>query len=266
MRLDGMIGMFRALVLLLSLLLPPSAVAAAEAKAPAAGSLWTEPVTGIVFVWVPGGQFAMGCDSAEGPCMEGSPPPQTRAVPGFWMSRTEVSRAQWAKLIATDPSVAAKPGDYPVDQVHWQDAQAFLEGLNKTGHGHFRLPSEAEWEYACRGGKAGESYCGGNAPDDLAWYMKNSKRSSQPVGTKAANGFGLLDMSGNLWEWTEDCWSETLPAGDGARPYHDQSCESRVLKGGSWGAYPAQLRVTARRADADVKCPYIGLRLVRDPG
>jgi len=232
---------------------------------PQAGAVWTDPATDIPFVWVPGGSYEMGCRSTEGPCPEGVAAPQTRRIGGFWMSRTEITRAQWARLMSSDPSVAKKADDYPVDQVHWEDAQDFLSRLNKTGHGVFRLPSEAEWEYACRGGKAGESYCGGNDPDDLSWNIHNSKRSSQPVGLKRANGFGLYDMSGNLWEWTQDCWSESLPPGSDAKAYQDKECASRVLRGGSWGAYPAQLRASARRNDSDVKCPYIGLRLVRDP-
>jgi len=256
----GDAGMIRLLAVLLAFW--AGTTIAAE---PQSGTDWTDPATGIAFVWLAGGTYEMGCRSSEGACSPGDSPLQTRRIAGFWMSRTEVTREQWGRLMQIDPSVKKQPSDYPVDQVHWEEAQDFLSRLNKTGHGKFRLPTEAEWEYACRGGKAGESYCGGNDLEALAWYIRNSKRSAQPVGQKRPNGFGLYDMSGNLWEWTQDCWSESLPQGVDGKAYEDKECASRVLRGGSWGAYPAQLRASSRRSDTDVKCPYIGLRLVRSP-
>lgn len=249
--------------LLLMVSLAGLATGQAQAAGPSAGRLWTEPVSGITFVWIPGGQYLQGCQSADGKCPEVELPVRERKIAGFWMSRTEVTRAQWAKLEAHDPSVATKPGDYPVDQVHWEEAQDFLARLDQTGHGHFRLPTEAEWEYACRGGVDGQDYCGSGAPDTLAWYNGNSRRSTQPVGGKQANGYGLFDMSGNLWEWTDDCWSQSLPDLPDGKPFRDQECAGHVLKGGSWGAYPPQLRKSSRRSDIDVKCPYIGLRVVK---
>ncbi|HVI52325.1 MAG TPA: formylglycine-generating enzyme family protein [Candidatus Sulfotelmatobacter sp.] len=229
------------------------------------GTQWTEPTTGIVFVWVPGGQFRQGCQPSGGAnCPEVEQPVRSRTVAGFWMSRTEITRGQWGQLERTDPSVVRKPDGYPVDQVHWEDAQDFLTRLNKLGRGLFRLPTEAEWEYACRGGVDGESYCGGNDLEAVAWYTSNSRRSTQPAEAKRPNKYGLYDMSGNLWEWTSDCWSQSIPDIADGQPYRDQECASHVLKGGSWGAYPPQLKRSSRRSDIDVKCPYIGLRLVRD--
>ncbi len=229
--------------------------------AQAAEKIWTDPQTGIDFVWVPGGSFVMGCRAAH--CPESQLPVQTRSVPGFWLSRTLVTRAQWAKVMQQDPSVAKKAGGFPVDQVHWQDLTALLQRLNAGGHGVYRLPTETEWEYACHGGQPNSLYCGGDDPGKVAWYILNSNRASHVVATKAANGFGLYDMSGDLWQWTADCWSETLPKQAGAAAYKDPACEAHVLKGGSWGAYPSQVQASARRADTDVKCPYIGLRLAR---
>lgn len=239
-----------------------------RAGGPAAGTLWTEPATGIVFVWVPGGSFVMGCRQDHGPCPADELPAHPVTVGGFWLSRTEITQGQWRRLMATNPSEFKKGDSHPVDQVHWEDANAFLARLNHTGHGTFRLPSEAEWEYACRAGHPADSYCGGNDANAVAWYIDNTirSRSTMPVAGKAANAFGLFDMSGNLWEWTADCWSETYagaPA-DG-RPRTDKACLSRVLRGGSWGNYPAQLHPSARRSDTDVKCPFIGLRLARSP-
>ncbi len=227
----------------------------------AADKTWTDPVTGMVYDWVPGGSFVMGCRAQH--CPESQLPAQTRSVPGFWLSRTLITRSQWAKVMAQDPSVAKKAGDFPVDQVHWLDLTELLKRLNASGHGLYRLPTETEWEYACHGGRPDTLYCGGDDPGKVAWYIMNSSRGSHAVATRAANGFGLYDMSGNLWQWTADCWSETLPKQTGAQAYKDPACEAHVLKGGSWGAYPSQLWASARRADTDVKCPYIGLRLAR---
>ena len=258
----GRTGMALALALLLGV-----AAGGAAAAEPAAGAVWTDPATGIVFVWVPGGRYEMGCRPGTEPCPPDEVPVHAVTVAGFWLSRTEITQGQWRRLMPTNPSSFKKGDDHPVDQVHWEDARAFLARLNHTGHGHFRLPTEAEWEYACRAGHADDPYCGGGDPKAVAWYINDTirARSTMPVAGKAANAFGLYDMSGNLWEWTEDCWHEShagAPADGRART--DGACLSRVLRGGSWGNYPAQLRASERRSDTDVKCPFIGLRLARD--
>ncbi len=258
----GLTGLVVALALVAGL-----AAGTARAGEPAPGTMWTEPATGIAFVWVPGGSFEMGCGPGTAQCPADELPAHPARVGGFWLSRTEITQGQWRRLLATNPSSFKKGDAYPVDQVHWEDATAFLAKLNATGHGTFRLPSETEWEYACRAGHPADSYCGGGDPKAVAWYINNTirSRSSMPVAGKAANAFGLFDMSGNLWEWTADCWSESYagaPA-DG-RVRTDAACLSHVLRGGSWGNYPADLRASARRNDTDVKCPFIGLRLVRD--
>lgn len=242
-------------------------MAAAEA-APAAGAVWTEPRTGIAFVWVPAGEVAMGCVPGAKPCPPEELPVHQRRVGGFWMSRTEVTQGQWLRLLDSNPSLYKKGDDQPVDQVYWRDLQAFLERLNDGDKGRFRLPSEAEWEYACRAGRPADVYCGGDDVNAVGWYNMNTSRvrSPMPVGQKAPNAFGLYDMSGNMWEWTADCWSEShAGAPADARPRSDDACLGRVLRGGSWGNYPTQLRASSRRSDSDVKCPFIGLRLVREP-
>jgi formylglycine-generating enzyme required for sulfatase activity len=252
-------------IITLAVMLLGFASGIAKAADPAAGTVWTEPTTGIAFVWIPAGGFEMGCQAAS--CPESEKPPHRRTIAGFWLARTETTQGQWHKVMEADPSKVKKGDDYPVDQVTWEDAHAFIAALNGLGHGNFRLPTEAEWEYACRGGNSGDTYCGGSNPDVVGWFINNAKLSSHPVGQKAANAFGLFDMSGNLNEWVDDCWNEThagAPADGRART--DGECLSRVLRGGGWGNYPAQLRATSRRGDSDVKCPYIGLRVVRDAG
>ncbi len=230
---------------------------------PAAGTVWTEPTTGIAFVWVPGGSVEMGCRTQ--PCPESELPAHRRRVEGFWLSRTEVTQGQWRRLMELNPSKFQKGDDYPVDQVTWEDAHAFLDKMTKTGHGSFRLPTEAEWEHACRAG-GDDPYCGGDSPEAVAWFIANSRMSTQPVGQKAPNRLGLADMSGNLYEWVEDCWTEShagAPADGRARK--DGGCQSRVLRGGSWGNYPSLIHASTRRSDTDVKCPFIGLRVARAP-
>jgi len=231
---------------------------------PAAGAEWTDPTTGIVFVWVPGGRFRMGCGPWAEPCQPTETPVREVEVQGFWLGKTEVTQGQWAKLMPLDPPKSHKGASFPVDQVTWEDAHAFVDKLNATGRGTFRLPSEAEWEYACRERGREIALCGTATAEAQAWFIGNSKMSMQPVATRAANALGLYDMSGNLHEWTEDCWSETLegvPA-DG-RPRPGTTCAGHTLRGGSWGNYPGALRSAARRSDFDVKCPFTGLRLAR---
>jgi len=243
-----------------------STISALSAE-PAAGTAWTDPNTGIVFLWIPGGDFEMGCQpTPTEPCPETEKPAHHRTVAGFWLSRTLITQGQWQRLMTVNPSKFQKGDTYPVDQVTWEDAQALIAKLNQKGLGTFRLPSEAEWEYACRAGNPSDPYCGGTDADKVGWDIKNAtSRSTQPVGLKAANAFGLFDMSGNLNEWTQDCWNENhvgAPTDGSART--DAACLSRVLRGGSWGNYPTLLRVSSRRSDSDVKCPFIGLRLARD--
>ena len=221
---------------------------------PAQGATWTEPESGIVFVWVPSGSYMMGCAGEH--CPESEVPPQQQNISGFWLSRTEITQDQWKRLMPVNPSKFRTSGAYPVDQVTWEDAHAVINRLNQTRHGTFRLPTEAEWEYACRASVSGDTFCGGNDPKTVAWYNGNTRQTTMPTGQKTANGWGLYDMSGNLWEWTSDCWRPT---------YADPPiCDSHALRGGSWGSYPAQLHATSRRSDYDVKCPFIGLRLVRN--
>ncbi|MGE5515709.1 MAG: formylglycine-generating enzyme family protein [Bacteroidota bacterium] len=245
-----------------------ASTALARAAEPAPGATWVEPRTGIAFVWVPAGDVTMGCAPGAQPCPPEELPQHQRHVGGFWMSRTEITQGQWRRLMDVNPSMYKKGDDYPVDQVHWEEALTFLGRLNDGAKGEFRLPTEAEWEYACRAGHPGDAFCGGGDANALAWYILNTSRSRSPmpVGQKTANAFGLYDMTGNMWEWTADCWAESHAGapGDG-RARTDSACLTHVLRGGSWGNYPAQLRASARRSDNDVKCPFIGLRLVRAP-
>ena len=152
---------------------------------------------------------------------EGTDIPMVR-IPdkNYEIGKTEVTQGQWKAVMGGNTSDLNKCGDNcPVERVSWDDAKEYIQKLNaKTGK-QYRLPSEDEWEYACYGGSQSE-YCGGGNIDAVAWYESNSGGKTHPVGQKQANGYGLYDMSGNVWEWVDDCY--------------DEGCKLRVLRGGSW--------------------------------
>ncbi len=148
--------------------------------------------------------------------------PEMVSIPslGISIGKYEVTQGQWKAIMGTNPSYFAACGDNcPVESVSWNDIQAFLVKLNQRTGQQYRLPSEKEWEAACRAGEQYE-YCGSNTVDEVAWYSDNSGDSTHPVGKKKPNAFGLFDMSGNAFEWVQDCF--------------DSSCTLRVLRGGSW--------------------------------
>jgi len=171
--------------------------------------------------------------------------------PAFALGKYEVTQGQWRAIMGNNPSHFNNCGDTcPVEQVSWNDAQEFIKKLNaKTGK-QYRLPSEAEWEYACRAG-AQQEYCGSDNVDSVAWYVSNRGNSStHPVGRKQPNAWGLYDMSGNVWEWVEDCSN-----GD---------CAYRVLRGGSWYYDPQGTRAASRYGSRPSNGSYEdGFRLAR---
>ena len=153
----------------------------------------------------------------------------------FSMGKTEVTQSQWRAIMGSNPSLFSSCGDdCPVEQVSWEDAKQFVSRLSaKTGK-TYRLPSEAEWEYACRAGGWHE-YCGSNRVDDVGWHDGNSGRRTNSVGGKQANAWGLHDMSGNVWEWTEDCWNQNYSnAPTDGSVWTSGACSRRVVRGGSW--------------------------------
>ncbi|MBF0161416.1 MAG: formylglycine-generating enzyme family protein, partial [Magnetococcales bacterium] len=161
---------------------------------------------GMAFVWVPGGTFQMGCGPWTDECTEAwEKPVHEVTLSGFWLGEREVTQGEWRAVMGLNPSSFSSCGDdCPVEQVSWEDAQRFIQKLNARGEGMYRLPTEAEWEYGCRSAGKAEKYAGGGDLEGRAWYHKNSNRTPHPVGRRVANGLGLLDMSGNLYEWVYD--------------------------------------------------------------
>lgn len=183
----------------------------------------------------------------------------------FWMARYEVTQAQFEKVMGNNPSSFKRGGDYPVERVSWFEVQQFIRKLNEKTGKQFRLPSESEWIYAAMAGAPSSRFGAEGKPGEIAWYMNNSS-STHPVGTKQANAFGLFDMSGNVWEWTSDCWNENraqAPA-DGSA-VNSGRCSARVLKGGSWYDAEKLLYISARLwNDSNRSDNNSGFRLVHD--
>jgi formylglycine-generating enzyme required for sulfatase activity len=180
-------------------------------------------------------------------------------VDDFYLGVYEVTQAQWEKVMGNNPSNFRKGGNYPVEQVSWNDIQDFLGRLNRQSGRRYRLPTEAEWEYAARGGGKREKYAGTsreNELSDYAWYGANSGSSTHPVGQKKPNGLGLYDMSGNVWEWCAD-WYDGNYYQDSPKnnPTGPNSGQSRLLRGGSWVSNPGNTR-TAKRSGYDPATRY----------
>ena len=165
----------------------------------------------------------------------------------FEIGRYEVTQQQWQTVMGNNPSHFQGCPDCPVENISWNDIQDFLRKLDQQTRKAYRLPTEAEWEYACRGGVQGQWYCGDD-PDRLAWYGANSGSKTHPVGQKTANGFGLYDMSGNVWEWT----CSTYSRGYGGA---EKECTNNItyyplaVRGGSWSDYSVRVRSAFRLMD-----------------
>ena len=219
----------------------------------------------IEMVFVEGGTFMMGCTAEQGnDCHNDERPVHQVTVNSFRIGKYEVTQGQWKAIMGNNPSYFSKGDNYPAENVSWEDAQEFIRQLNiKTGR-NYRLPTEAEWEYAARGGNKsrGFKYSGSNSVNDVAWNANNSDDSTHPVGTKLPNELGIYDMSGNVWEWCYD-WSSSYSASAQRNPTGTSSGSYRVLRGGCWRAVVSDCRV-AFRYDINPTDRYysLGFRLV----
>ena len=219
----------------------------------------------IVMCWIPAGSFDMGSPNGEQD-RDGDEGPVHRVTfaAGFWLGKYEVTQGQWEAVMGNNPS-SFSGADHPVERVSWTDIQGFESALGNA----FRLPSEAEWEYACRAGTTTRFYWGddGNYSQigSYAWYTSNSSSATHPVGQKTVNAWGLYDMSGNVWEWCEDWYhSDYTDAPSDGSAWVSPSGSYRVLRGGSWSSNARSCR-SANRGSLDPSSRYIGLgfRLLR---
>ena len=223
-------------------------------------------VDGVSFkmVYVEGGFFLMGCTSEQGgDCYGDEKPAHQVKLSSYSIGETEVTQSLWKAVMGYNPSYY-KGDDLPVENVSWDDVQTFINELNsKTGR-TFRLPTDAEWEYAARGGNKsrGYKYSGSNAIGDVAWYDDNSGEKTHPVKTKKANELGIYDMTGNVWEWCEDWYGEYSSASQ-TNPKGPSTGSDRVLRGGGWGDNARRCRVSARGgSSASNRVIALGFRLV----
>ncbi|HIJ83006.1 MAG: hypothetical protein HW380_336 [Magnetococcales bacterium] len=227
-----------------------------------------KPVYGMEFVKVAGGSFPMGCGSWQSDCQEDENPVHEVRVDGFEIGKHEVTQGVWKEVMESNPSHFASCGkNCPVEQTSWEDTQDFIAKLNGLKDGcTYRLPTEAEWEYACRSGGKEEKNCGEGEMDQVAWNNENSSKEIHPVAQKQANGLGLFDMSGNVWEWVSDWYGEDFYARSSKdNPQGPEGGTGRVNRGGSWDDKPTYIRSSNRdRNDPGVRNRFLGFRLARN--
>jgi formylglycine-generating enzyme required for sulfatase activity len=223
-----------------------------------------ESRTGMEFVRIAPGIFFMGCSDGDGLCdPDEKPSHDVRITKEFELGKYEVTQGQWRRVIDRNPSVF-KGDDLPVENVSWNDVQEFLKQMNMRRDGYrYRLPTEAEWEYAARAGSAGPN--AGNL-DDIAWYAGTLTQESRPVGRKQPNRWGLYDVQGNVWEWVEDWYGENFyPNSPASDPVGPRTGEYHVMRGGAWGLIPYYLRLSYRDANLPTyKDNSIGFRVARE--
>lgn len=198
------------------------------------------PKDGLTYIWIAAGSFAMGCSAGDAECFGWEAPLHGVTVArGFWIGQTEVTQQAYRRVIGTNPS-RYRGALLPVEQVGWDDARAYCQAVA------MRLPTEAEWEYAARGGSAAPQY---GSLVSIAWFDSNSEDKTHPVATKAPNAYGLFDTLGNVWEWVQDSYD----------------AEKKILRGGAFVNLPRDLRVSNKLwATPDTRHRDMGIRCAED--
>jgi formylglycine-generating enzyme required for sulfatase activity len=223
----------------------------------------------IEMVYVQGGTFTMGCTSEQSGCLDYEKPSHTVSLSSFSIGKYEVTQAQWRAVMGNNPSKFSDCDRCPVELVTWNDVQNFISRLNQKTGKKYRLPTEAEWEYAARGGNRskGYQYSGSDNIDSVAWYDGNSDNKTHTVGSKSPNELGIYDMSGNLWEWCSDWHDENYyKSSPSSNPKGASSGTFRVLRGGSWSNVAVHCRVAYRYfSSSSGRGDLIGFRLLLVP-
>ena len=226
-------------------------------------------VNGVEFdmVNVEGGTFMMGAtDEQTSYALECEFPAHQVTLSSYQIGMTEVTQELWLAVMGTNPSRFTGDLQCPVEYVKWIECQEFINKLNELTGAHFRLPTEAEWEFAARGGNQsnGYLYAGGNTLSQVAWYKSNSSSKTHPVGKKAPNELGIYDMSGNVWEWCNDWYEGVYPEEAQTNPVGPDSNEwdCKVYRGGGWydGATDVSRRYASGPNNPNVT---VGFRVVR---
>lgn len=224
--------------------------------------------------WIPPGTFMMGSPASEVGRSDDEVQHLVEMTQGYWLGDTPVTQALWEAVMGTNPSQFKAP-DKPVEMVSWKDCQEFVARLNERVEGlEARLPTEAEWEYACRAGTTTATWVGdlqwGHAQempplDAIAWDVANSAGSTHPVAQKAVNPWGLYDILGNVYEWCAD-WFDSYDVKTMQDPRGRSTGTRRVMRGGNWFSYTRHVRAADRdAAHPDDRYDYVGFRLARGP-
>ena len=223
-------------------------------------------VGGVTYtlVYVEGGTFTMGATREQGSdAYDNEKPSHSVTLSSYYIGETEVTQALWQAVMGSNPSSFKGDSRRPVEHVSWKDCQRFISRLNSLTGQHFHLPTEAQWEYAARGGSKsrGYKYSGSNDLGSVAWYEGNSSFTTHPVKTKSPNELGIYDMSGNVWEWCQD-WYGDYSSGSQTNPTGASSGSLRVYRGGNWSIIAWCCRVSFRSYDTPSgRSDIRGLRL-----
>jgi formylglycine-generating enzyme required for sulfatase activity len=240
------------------------------ANAQSGQDVLTFTVNGYSFDMVPvaGGTFTMGATPEQGKDA-GVDEKITHSVTlsDYYIGKFEVTQGLWVAVMDSNFSTFQKGDNYPMEYVSWDDCQMFINKLNQMTGKQFRLPTEAEWEFAARGGNksGGTKFSGGSEIADVAWFESNSDGSTQPVGQKSPNELGIYDMSGNVWEWCDD-WYGNYSRSAQTNPKGANKGARRVLRGGCWRSLPKSCRISFRNYNfPDMGSDGDGFRLVYSP-
>jgi formylglycine-generating enzyme required for sulfatase activity len=242
-----------------------------------------DPVTGMTFVWVPPGHFLMGSPPGETERGSDETPHLVRLSRGFWLGRTEVTRAQWEHVMGPAERHLDKPNPFrgldpnlPMVAVSFDDVQAFLRQAAARNPGaRYRLPTEAEWEYACRAGRSTAFHTGDGLPASAATFDGTVPYAGapsapgpgrpSPVGTHPPNAWGLADLHGNVWEWTADGYGP-YPPGPVTDPHGPPVAPLKVIRGGSWAFHAGSARSACRYTHAPGDGGHsLGFRVIWEP-
>jgi formylglycine-generating enzyme required for sulfatase activity len=227
------------------------------------------------FVLISPGTFIMGSPETELGRGEDELPHEVIITRGFFLQTTAVTQGQWKAMMGNNPSRFSHKGDdHPVESVSWYDCQKFIERLNSSSEHIYRLPTEAEWEYACRSGKFFscsegeilELFCDHDPNlDAVGWYCGNSDRATHPAAQKKPNLWGIYDLHGNVLEWCQDWYGGTYPETPQTDPTGPITGPGRVIRGGSWFSNAKSCRSAARFYwSPNAKSDFIGFRLVKE--
>jgi formylglycine-generating enzyme required for sulfatase activity len=219
---------------------------------------------GVTFkmIKVDGGTFTMGATTEQQKPVADEKPTHQVKLSSYYIGETVVTQALWVAVMGSNPS-EFKGSNLPVESVSWDDCQRFISKLNNITGKHFRLPTEAEWEFAARGGNKsnGYQYAGSNTLSDVAWYKENSYNQTHSVMAKNPNELGLYDMSGNVWEWCQD-WKGFYGYSSVTNPPGVTSGHERVFRGGCWTANARSCRTANRSGNTpDGRYYNLGFRL-----